>query len=103
MDRAAAPTPERLLARFGVSNDAEAVWRVLIGDSQATVADIASRCALNTSVTACCLDALLRAGLLRRHPSPSGFAAIDPALAVETKIASEERTLAESRRDLAAL
>src|SRR4051794_28545105 len=104
MDRpAATATSERLLVRFGMSPDAECVWRLLIGEPSIGLPSLASRSRLASERIGAAFSELIDGGLVRRHPSPCGFAAIDPALSIESKIVCAERQLTESHRELADL
>jgi DNA-binding CsgD family transcriptional regulator len=95
--------PRRLLGRFGVSEAAEAVWRVLLADADATIEDIASRIPLTSTAIAPTIQELLDAGLVRGGNSPTGVVTIDPSLAVETHIVRAERAIAVEVEGLAAL
>jgi sugar-specific transcriptional regulator TrmB/DNA-binding CsgD family transcriptional regulator len=94
---------DRILRRFGISAETERIWRVLVADPSASIKHIADCCEISQPQIRAGFSELADARLLRRDPSPSGFAAIDPAVAVETKILAEERQLAQSRLELSDL
>jgi DNA-binding CsgD family transcriptional regulator len=92
-----------LLARFGVTADAEAVWRALLSDPKITVEGLQGVTGLTSADIDAAITALADASLVRGASSPTGVTAIDPTLAVETHIALRQRQLAEEFAQIAAL
>ena len=92
-----------LLGRFGVTPNAEAVWRILLADPNADADDLAFQAKLNGHELVDAMDALIDGQLARPSSTPSGIAAIEPTLAIETHIARAERAMAQMTEDLASL
>jgi DNA-binding CsgD family transcriptional regulator len=103
MDRQGAQPSERLLERFGVSAEAESIWRVLMVDPEASTDLLSRQTGLSSIDVATALGVLEDAQLVRGASVPSGVVTIDPALAVETHIVRIERQMAEQAEALAQL
>ncbi|MGN6472964.1 MAG: LuxR C-terminal-related transcriptional regulator [Mycobacteriales bacterium] len=84
------------LASIGVEDPAaEPVWRALMRHPNEDLEGLASRAGVTVSEARAAIDTLLEAQLLSGSSKPSGAAAIDPRLAIETHIARVERHMAE--------
>jgi DNA-binding NarL/FixJ family response regulator len=92
-----------ILAQFGLDAATEAIWRSLLATPSATVEEVARMAGLTTPNVHAGLGRLLDARLVRVSSTPSGVVVIDPTLAVESHIATEERRLAERAAALAAI
>jgi hypothetical protein len=95
--------PDDILARFGVSADAEGVWRALIANPEVDSHAISELTGLGNGQVVSLLAELTESQLVRPADTPTGVVAIDPTLAVETHIVRAERRLAEQTEELAEL
>jgi DNA-binding CsgD family transcriptional regulator len=98
-----APGTDQLLGRFGVPPDAEKLWRALMAGPHASVGELTSRTGLSVTEVDAATQVLLAARLVQRSAKPAGVVAIDPALAIESHIGHEERTLLDGLQELTAL
>lgn len=90
-----------LLNGLGVEDDAaEPVWRALMRHPNADVQDIARHAGVTVDRAQAAITTLIEIRLLSESPRPSGAAAIDPRLAIETHIARAERQLAERTAEI---
>jgi DNA-binding CsgD family transcriptional regulator/sugar-specific transcriptional regulator TrmB len=94
---------EALLAAFGLEEHVELVWRALLVAPDEDVHSLATKLELAETSVFDALDRLTASNLARQDQTPSGFAAYDPSLAVETLIARTERDVAEQRERLQAV
>jgi DNA-binding CsgD family transcriptional regulator len=94
---------DQLLGRFGVSPDAEKLWRLLIETPTADSHEIARRTGLSPANTDTAIEALIIARLVQRSSTPTGVLAIDPALAIESHVGPAERQHFEGLETLSAL
>jgi DNA-binding CsgD family transcriptional regulator len=94
---------EGLLRIFGLSESVERVWRALLSSPAEDVGGLAASLALSEISVRRALETLASASLARPDQAPSGFAAYEPTLAVETLIARAEREVAAQRAQLQAL
>jgi DNA-binding CsgD family transcriptional regulator len=103
VDRLNGVAPARLLARFGVSAEAESVWRVLMATPDASLDAIARSTGLLVERVSTAIDELLEARLVRCGAAPAGVQTIDPTLSIETHIVRAERQMAEEAEEFAVL
>jgi DNA-binding CsgD family transcriptional regulator/DNA-binding transcriptional regulator GbsR (MarR family) len=94
-------TGERLLARFGISENAECVWRVLLSSPEVTLDELRRRAERSERQLSLALAELVDAGFVRDSLTPTGVVAIDPTLAVEAHMARAERQMAEMAEEFA--
>jgi len=83
-----------VLTALGMSAQAEAVWRQLVMDPDATETDLCIAAAVRPNVLTDALTDLMDAQLIIPAETPSGFAAIDPSLAIEAFVARGQREVA---------
>jgi DNA-binding CsgD family transcriptional regulator len=86
---------ERLLERFDIPRSAERLWRLLISTPTATTEMIRQQTGLSANGLTHAVAQLVDAQLVRGGSVPAGVVAIDPTLAVESRIARVERDMAE--------
>jgi DNA-binding CsgD family transcriptional regulator len=90
-----------LLASLGIEEDgAERVWRALMRNPNADVEGIAQQAGVTVADARSAIATLIGAQLVSDSPKPSGAAAIDPRLAIETHIVRAERQLAERSAEI---
>lgn len=88
-------TSDRILHRYGVSAEAEAMWRLLLSTPNATEADLLALSRTSADGLSRCMKPLLDAHLIRRDgQAPSGYVANDPGVALEVFAIRDERRLA---------
>ncbi len=92
-----------LLTEFGLSEQAEQVWRALMRNPNDDHKQLASRAGLTVPQVQTAIAALVDAQLLSDSSKPSGATAIDPRLALETHLARAERQLAQRSTALSRL
>ncbi|HVV77063.1 MAG TPA: LuxR C-terminal-related transcriptional regulator [Mycobacteriales bacterium] len=92
-----------LLTEFGLTDQAEQVWRALLADPNASLAEIGDATSAEAPEITKALKELAEAGLARSESSPSGFGIHEPTIAIETLIARDERELASRRERLGAI
>jgi DNA-binding CsgD family transcriptional regulator/sugar-specific transcriptional regulator TrmB len=93
----------RLLIRFGISAEAERVWRLLLLCPNLEQSDIEERVGLNERALEAAVDALRHDGFLRSSPTPTGVAAVDPTIAVGHHASRAEREATEVLEAIALL
>jgi DNA-binding CsgD family transcriptional regulator len=103
MDRTELCARDRLLARFGVSSEAEDVWRLLISEPQIDRANAIERTHLADADLDHAITELVDAFLVRAGAAPLGVVTIDPQLALESRLAAAEREMAEQAEAFSAL
>lgn len=90
-----------MLELFGVQENTERVYRAMLADPQAGVAEIALELGLSDAAVSAELDRL--AELLLVEPNPSGgtrYRALAPDLAIEELISRQENLLSELQQQL---
>jgi DNA-binding CsgD family transcriptional regulator len=92
-----------LLTRFGVSAEAETVWRALLDTPDITVANLRTETGLTAAEIDAAITQLGDASLVRGTSSPSGVVVIDPALALESHMARAEHAAADQAMEFAAI
>lgn len=93
----------RLLAEFGISEVAEQVWHVLVSSPQLDLDGLAVTAELDRDTVISALGELVAHELAHPAEAPSGFLAYEPTLAVQARIAREQREMADRAHRLTAL
>jgi sugar-specific transcriptional regulator TrmB/DNA-binding CsgD family transcriptional regulator len=92
-----------ILETFGLTREAEEVWRALMRHPEYTVEDLVQRTGAPAQRVRAAIDGLASAQLVRSSASPSGVAATDPRLAIARHVARAENDLAHQAAKLAEL
>lgn len=92
-----------ILETFGLTSDAEAVWRALMRHPDDSVQDLARRTGLCAEEVTGAIVGLRSAHLVRTATTGSGVIATDPRLAIGSHIARAEHELALRTAELAEL
>jgi DNA-binding CsgD family transcriptional regulator len=93
----------RALRHFGISADAEQVWRSLLAEPEISRHELERMNALSAERVEQALNVLVDAQLARRSNTKAGVSLVDPVLAIETHIARHERKLAQQAEQVAEL
>jgi DNA-binding CsgD family transcriptional regulator len=96
-------SPRNVLARFGVPLEAEALWRALIATPKARPDELSRRLGLRPGELEAAKIALFDSRLVQQSSAPSGVAAIDPSVTLESHVVRAERELVDGLGELAAL
>lgn len=94
---------EGALRHFGISADAETVWRLLLTEPSLNCRELASESSLTVDRVTCALATLIEANLARRSDARAGATVVDPVLAIGTHLARYERKIALEAEELAEL
>jgi sugar-specific transcriptional regulator TrmB/DNA-binding CsgD family transcriptional regulator len=96
-------TQRFVLTAFGLSDAADRVWRVLLRTPDVTPAEVSTRARLPFTDAARAVDELAVSGFVHPGDVPVGWLALDPAVAVEQRIAREQRQLVDRLEALSQL
>lgn len=95
-------TDESVLGRYGISAEAELLWRALLANPTAYPSHLANAAGVGGDDIELLLTSLARAHLLRRDSTmPTGFAPNDPSVALELLAVRAERQIAADTEQVA--
>lgn len=87
-----------MLRVFGISERAEAVYRVMLSDPSLGVHDLAERLAISTDEVRSAFDELARAALLRPSlTTPDQWRAVNPEVGLEAVLARQQAELVQQQ------